>query len=139
MEIRGKYSPEEVDYLFGGVNQLNEKQRCVLARVLSILDKGVVDKVSEEVFIISSNTHSWGWHLPLNSKVLKQKKSIIFLSEELFKQKEKFIEKTILHEIAHHILNHKSLFDFEPKKLNQADIQEKEADKLVEEWLNAKC
>ncbi len=73
--------------------------------------------------------------LPLNTIQLEDKKAIIFLSDELSKLSRKEIKATILHEVAHYVLKHKCLFDFEGNEVNKECLrQEKEADRLVKKW-----
>lgn len=128
-----KYNSEEVDYLFGGMNEVNENQRYFIAEALSKLDKEIVDKLAEEVLFVASYEDRC-FFLPLNAKHLEIKKGIFF-SEGLFNEKDDFIIKIILHEVAHFILKHKCLFDFEEGKEAEKDKQEEEADELVKKWL----
>ena len=136
-----KYTPEEVDYAFGGINELSDDQRIPFANAVSILDKKLVDKIIEEIYFVSSNPTTRAFQLPLNAKHLQGKKSIIFLSEGLFSLKKEEVARTILHEVAHHILKHKCLFNFTEKEILKTGrsakyLQEDEADELVKKWIS---
>jgi len=127
-----KYTIKEVSNKFGDI--LEENNRVYLMKALSSLDKEIVDKIAEEVLFTDSRD-GYAYHIPLNSRYLKERKSIIFLSYYLKEKTEEDAIKIILHEIAHYYLNHKTLFDFPLDEIDKFYMQDKEADKQVEEWL----
>lgn len=135
-----KYTPEEVDYEFASTNSVSEENRIFIAKSLSLLDKKIVDKIVKEVHFFDGYG-CYGFHIPFDTKMLKDKKSFIFLTENWKGKSEEGIKRMILHEVAHHYCGHKCLFDFpinDEKERNKYDYQEIEADKQVEEWLNRK-
>jgi len=129
---KDRYSLEQADYAFGGINSVSEEFRVILAKALSKLPKDIVDWVVNFAFFISSSDEYWAFTLFIDE--FEHKKGVIFLSENL---KEEIEEKQlfwIAHEIAHLKLNHRSpifcgLSEKETKR------QEAEADNLVKTWL----
>ncbi len=105
-----------------------------VCEALSFLDKKIVDEISKKVLFFSSDyiRDSTSCHLMLNTSFSKDRKMVIFYSEEILKGSKKEIIKKILHEIAHFYLNHKQCFDLNKKQIGK---QEKEADKLARRWL----
>lgn len=132
-KMKNKYTPEQIEYDFADMNEISVDQIFPLTKALSILEKDLVDKIVAEVYFICCHSGILGFHLWLKSEYLKGKKAIIFLSEEAFKGEEKDIRDRILHEVAHYVLKHKSVFDLDEVKM--MDVQEVKADALVKKWL----
>ncbi|MDP8258841.1 MAG: hypothetical protein P9L90_05420 [Candidatus Aadella gelida] len=133
-----KYNRQDIHYLLAGIYELDDSQLGWLMKSLAILDDQMIDKVTREVYFVASNHTLWAFYMRKNAFHLKQKRAIIFFSEQLFERKEEEIIHTILHEIAHHILKHKCLLDFSDSEMHLAEklmeAQEKEADVLVRKW-----
>lgn len=136
-DFNNKYTWQQVDYAFAGMDEISDDQRMPLAKALSVLDKDLVDKIADEIIFISSNPDTFAFCLPLDANHLRNKKGLIFLSESVFRLNEGKFRRTILHEVAHYILKHKCIFDFEIGD-DKMDLQEEAADKLVEKWLKKK-
>jgi len=64
-------------------------------------------------------------------------KNLIVLSEKLSEQSEKYINRNILHKVAHCYLRHKSL-RLDNLSKHETNRQEDEADKLDGHWLSKK-
>ena len=127
-----KYKFEEID----GINELRETNMLYLKKALSRLDKNIVDKIREEVLFSDTDVSTYPtFHIYLNSNHLKEKKSLIVLSENLKEITEEEAIKIILHEVAHYYLGHKGIFDFPLEEISRYYEQEQEANKQVEEWL----
>lgn len=138
-----KYTWDYIDYLFGGTNVIGENQRALIAKALSVLNNDLIDKITEEVWFVASNKNEWAFQTPLQCRFLENRKSIIFLSEGLFKENQEKIMHVILHEVAHHVLGHKHAFDLyhecgEEEASVIKNRYEKEAEGLVSEWLRTK-
>jgi len=135
MKIKKRYTAEQVRYALAGLNEISDEEEEILSDALAVLDKELVDKIASEVYFISASLIK-AVCLPLDTVQLKGKKAIIFISNELLKQGEAGIKQDLLHEVAHHILKHKCLFDFDEAKMRQEVLrQEKEADNLVKKWI----
>jgi len=132
-----KYTTEEIDYNLDIAREcLSEKFRLLVCKALSLLDKKIVDKVSNKVLFFSSDfiKEATTCHLILSSYA-KTRKVIIFLSENLLSNTEEEAIKIILHEVAHFYLNHKQCFDLTQEEINK---QEQRAEALALKWLNQK-
>jgi hypothetical protein len=135
MKSNKRYTAEQIIYAFAGLNEISDEEEVIIADALAILDKKLVDRIVDEVYFISAALIK-ALCLPLSTSQLKGKKAIIFITNELFNQKRKEMKQDILHEVAHYVLQHKCLFDFEGDKMKGEYFrQEKEADKLVKKWL----
>ena len=128
-----RYTPEEADYAFGGINSVSEEFRIVLAKALSKLPIEIVDWTAENLLFISSSEHYWAFSL--SKKEWKHKKGFIFLSNDLKNEPEKKQTLCIAHEIAHHKLNHKSPV-FSNLTKEEIEKGEQEADELAKKWLS---
>lgn len=131
-KVKDRYTPGEVDYAFGGMNELDEEFRCIVAKAMANLPKNIVDWASVKVLFVSSSEERVAFSLIF--KGLKRQ-GFIFLSEALRKKPEKEKTFTIAHELAHQKLRHLHPA-IEGLTYEQADAQEQEADDLALKWLS---
>jgi len=129
-----RYSPEMVDYEFGGLNSVSDDFRRILAISIAKLPEKIIEWTTENLIFFSSTDAEWAYSIPIEFWNLK--KGFVFLCENLKNPNPHFQAKSIAHEIAHFILKHKSpimhdLTDEESRK------QEKEADELALKWLKS--
>jgi len=92
----------------------------------------LIEKVCRTVWFISSPEDAWAF--TFKGADLKER-HLVFLSEELFREKEEQIHYTILHEIGHVILNHSNSIG---RTQTQSEIkkQEGEADQFAKKYLS---
>jgi len=129
--MRERYTPEEIHYMDNGILTLdNDRLRRAVAMALAKAPMDVVDCVTDNCLFLMALAEEKGCYL---QRELLEGKAIISLSEALMDNPEE-LERTILHEAAHHYLGHKNplLADL---SLEQYDHQEAEAWELVEHWL----
>ncbi len=135
------YTPDEIHYADAGVVTLGcDTLRYLLAQTLIRIPADVVDDVFEHcrfhMFELEGCGFAAGSYLPNDS--LKGADLILF-SRELPNDDKKDQTHLILHEIAHCVLRHRSPLDFGTTDAGETDRlykkQEKEADALVDEWL----
>jgi hypothetical protein len=131
--IANSYTLDDINYAFGGVHALNDEQWGKFLRAVNILSNDLIDIIADEIYFTSCDKATLGWHVPLNATHLRNKKCIVFLPERLFELNPKKIRTTILHEIAHHILKHKCMFDITGKE--KILKQERDANRLVKKWI----
>ena len=127
-----RYTVEEIWDMDGGMSTAgNDRLRHSVACALSKVPKTIVDYVFERCIFLMPIYEERGCFVP--KKVIRDK-SIIMLSERL---DEKEMERTILHEVAHSYLGHRSvlLCDLSEREGRE---QEKEADGKVDEWLRSR-
>jgi Zn-dependent peptidase ImmA (M78 family) len=129
-----KYTPETVDYMFGGINQIDEEFRVIIAKAIANLPKKIVDWATERLVFISSCDDCCAF--TLNLKEWKHLIGFIFLCEELRKEPEKTQTFMVAHEIAHRKLRHLSPI-LSNLSNEQTDAQEQEADDLALKWLSS--
>ncbi|MGA2573941.1 MAG: hypothetical protein ABSF36_07090 [Candidatus Methanomethylicaceae archaeon] len=132
IEQKVKYSVEEADCLFGGMNSVSDEFRLLIAEALSRIPRKEADWAAENVAFFSSSFREYAF--TLNPRDWKHKVGLIFLDESLKEKDEDGQIFMVLHEIAHNRLKHKSPIFC---KLSQEDTdkQEKEADALAQKWL----
>jgi hypothetical protein len=135
--VKTYYTPKEVDDIMG-FNRIpyHNLSYIHITKALSKLPIPIVNKVLKECYFISYSGMTLGHCLP---SFLTKNKTIIYISWYYVKRaKEKNIEHTILHEIAHWFLNHSasispnSPFDSPVAETNK---KENEADRQAEKWL----
>lgn len=125
----------------------SKKEYDIFCREIEMIPKTTVKTICKEIYFVLMSARP-GKGTPacyVNLRKgfdVKEKKGIVVLSPYIFgalgKDKngneKKYCEakdgKIILHEIAHHVLNHSN----ENEKKN--NIEEREAEELVEEWRN---
>jgi uncharacterized protein (DUF2342 family) len=132
--MKARYSPEKIDYMFGGMNSVDEEFRCIIAKAMANLPMNVVEWASEKVFFVSSSDEYLAFSLYI--KGWKHIQGFILLSEALRKKPEKTKTFIIAHEIAHQKLKHVSAV-FSNLTNEEADAQEQEADDLALKWLSS--
>jgi len=128
-----KYSLEQVDYMFGGVNSVSREFRIILAKVISKLPKKIVEWATENLLFISSSDEYWAFSM--SKAEWEHVEGLVFLSDVLKTESEEKQTFTIAHEIAHHKLNHKSPI-FSNLTTEETQKQEAEADELAKRWLS---
>ncbi|TET47492.1 hypothetical protein E3J62_01290 [candidate division TA06 bacterium] len=126
--MRDHYAAEEIWYADAGVVTRDNDLRHLISRVLQKVPKEVVDKLMDQCLILMPRTEEKGVFLSQKELVGK---SIIAFPESLLEEPEAEREQTVLHEVAHFWLGHKSplvaRIDY--------DKQEEAADDLVKQWI----
>jgi Zn-dependent peptidase ImmA (M78 family) len=118
--------------LFGGINQVSEEFRLILAKAVSKLPEDIAEWAAENLLFISSSEEYWAFSLSKDE--WNNKIGFVFLSEGLKGEPEDKQAFTIAHEIAHHKLKHRSPI-FSRLSQEETEMQERTADKLAEKWL----
>ena len=136
MKKVSRYTPEQIANALADINELSDEQQYALIRALSVLDKELVDRIAQEVFFVGADPSTRGYYIPRSASIIKERKTIIFYTAKLFAQDSENVTKDILHEIAHHVLKHKSIFDFNIGEEHKMELQEKAADRLIGKWLS---
>lgn len=126
------YPPEMVDNAFGGVNQVSDQFRTLLAKSMSRLPMSVVDWAVDNVLFVSSNEDDYAFFIPRDE--WNQQRSLVFLCESLKSESADIQAFYIAHEIAHVRLGHRSPV-YSMLTPEEADRQEKDADRLARKWL----
>ena len=140
------YSKSEIIYKgrFNKAVLIDDSLMYLIAGALTKAPAEVVDQTLKEcVFYRFSMEKVAGMYMP---KILIQGKDLILLSEGLLLD-ESFVPcEKVLHEVAHHILSHKTFTDLMlqgdgsplmyERALKIRDENEKEADKLRDKWLD---
>lgn len=126
------YTFTKIRQKFGGKLIGSGKMKQMVCSTLLIFPEDIIKKVTQKVWFISSFDD--GWAFALRGDELKKDEALIFLSDELLKEKERQIRFTIAHEIGHVILGHRNSIG---RKQTSTEIarQEKEADKFVKKYL----
>lgn len=123
-------TPEEIHYMDAGWFTLGcDELRRLVSQVFTKLPAQIVEEVMGGCRMLMVTTREGGTYLPSG---LFGHADVIALPESLLDQDPEVVEDTILHEVAHHVLRHKS-------PVQQIDLdydaQEREADALVKQWL----
>ena len=123
---------EEVDYMFGGLNEVSSDFRIILAKAISKLPNDIVEWVTDKLMFVSNSEKYWAFSL--SKKEWSYKLGFIFLCDDLKNLSEEKQAFIIAHEIAYQKLNHKSpiLSNLTNKETQN---QEVEADSLARKWL----
>ena len=132
IEKTDSYTPEQVDHLYSGVNEVDESYRRILDKALARLPKAVVDWTVENLLFISPRDDDYAFSLSRRER--QHKRGFVFLYDSvknLTEERQAFI---IAHEVAHHKLDHKNPVFNEMKEKEKAK-QEWEADTLANEWI----
>ena len=128
-----KYTIEQVDYAFGGVNnQVSDDFRLVLDRALSKIAAEIVDWATMNILFLSSNDDSFAFFM--NRKDWKHFKGFVVFCESLKNNSEEEQAFTVAHELAHVKLGHRSPI-LARLSQEETDRQEEKADALAKEWL----
>jgi len=127
-----RYSAQEVDYLFAGLNIVDDLLGVVLAESISNLPRRVVDWTAEKVLFISSYYGVVAF--AFSKKDWRSRLGFVFITERFGKETPRMQTFTIAHEIAHLKLGHWNpiLDDLTDE---QEKVQEQAADDLALKWL----
>jgi len=106
----------------------NDELRALVSLAFAKIPSDVVDRVMDECLMAMPLTRGKGSYIP---KSLVAGKALILFPETLLREARETAERTILHETAHHILNHRSMVTDEI----DYGAQEREAWALVDQWL----
>lgn len=121
---------EDVYHIDRGSASLgNEDLRNLLARILTIVPKEIVDAVYEDCLFLLINPSAKGSFFP--KRLIERKHLIIFPEDLLDWSFEEQLDK-VLDAVAHYILNHKSGLELDNDDLEK---QEQEAEALRNRWL----
>ena len=125
-----RYTPEQIWYADGGIFTLdNDDLRRIVSKLFPRIPEDVVNSVMSECLMLVVTGEDKGTYL---SKRMLEGKALIAFPEDLFGRSQDEIERTVLHEVAHFILDHRS----PALELDvDYDLQEREADELAERWL----
>jgi Zn-dependent peptidase ImmA (M78 family) len=127
-----RYSGQEVDYLFAGLNLIDDRLSVILAESISNLPRRVVDWTAEKVLFVSSDYGAVAF--AFNKKDWRSRLGFIFITEGFGKETQRMQTFIIAHEIAHLKLGHFNpiLDDLTDE---QEKVQEQAADDLALKWL----
>jgi hypothetical protein len=127
-----KYTVEEIWYKNGGYLTLdNEQLRGLVALALSKVPKKIADRVVEECIFLMPSPEMMGFFL---SKRVQEGRNAIVLSEKLLEEDQKDTILTILHEVGHFYLNHKSpILDMLSEQEDRK--QEEDSDRWARQWI----
>jgi len=106
--------------------------REMVCTTLLLLPQNILENVCATVWFISSPEDAWAFSFR-GSEI--RNRSLVILSDELFLQEEKQIRYTILHEVAHIVLNHRNSIGYEQTE-TEIDQQEDEADRFAKNILS---
>ncbi len=124
-----KYSPREIWDMEAGMCAFdNDELRHFVAETFSVLPREIVEKVLDNCIFIMPLEGEKGCYFP--QKDIKDK-SIICLSEAHFLNNREDCRSTLLHEVAHFILDHKMGWDISRGEYYE---EEGEADAKVMTW-----
>lgn len=125
------FTREEIRKRLGGRLVGKEIMKRATVAAIQRLPDQIIKKVTETVWFVSSFDDAWGF--VLTGEELRGK-HLVFLSDELFKEGEKQIVYTIIHEIGHVILKHRNGI-LKPQSRAETEKQEMEADKFAKEYI----
>ena len=130
---RRRFTSEEADCELAGIHVVSDDFKVILARALSSIPKEIAEWAKKSLFFFSDVDDPIAFYL--SRKDWKNRIGFVFLSNAL---KKKPLEKrtfTVVHEIAHAKLNHRSyLFNPTMTKLDYIR-RETEANILAKKWL----
>ncbi len=126
-----KWPLSEIRHAFGGRLIGNRTTKSAVSKAVLCLPDETIKYVTRNVWFISSPEDAWAFTFR-GSDIKSQ--HLIILSDELFKEDDKQIKYTILHEIGHVILGHRNSIGY---MQTDAEIsrQEKEADEFAKKYL----
>lgn len=129
--VMAKYfTLEDVYYIDSGSASLgNDELRYLLAKILTRVPKEIVDAVYEDCLFLLINASTKGSFFP--NRLIERKHIIIFPEDLLDWAFEEQVDK-VLDAVAHYILNHKSVLEFDN---DEWEKQEQEAEDLRNRWL----
>lgn len=123
--------PDEIHYMDSGSFTLGcDQLRNVISWVFTTLPDDVVESVMDGCHMLIVTSEEQGVYFP---QTVLGERGLIAFPETLLNQERETMRHTILHEVAHYVLRHKTF-------LNPVDYdsQEREADALVTQWLDEK-
>jgi len=125
-----RYTTDKIHYMDAGIFTLgNDELRAIVSLAFAQVPSAVVDQVMDECLIVMPLTREGGSYIPKN---LLAGKALILFPETLLREQREVVNRTILHEIAHHILGHRSRITDEI----DYDAQERAAWAVVDQWLD---
>ena len=125
------YTTAEIHHLDAGIVTLGvDPLRNLLANILVRIPADVVDRLFEECVFLMPEREERGCFIP--GRIIAGKDFIMF-PEEILERPEQEQNQTILHEVAHFVLGHRS--PLEDANLDY-DAQENEANQLAARWMN---
>lgn len=126
-----EWTVEQVRWSFSGRLIGSSFMQKVICQTMLCLPPEIIKYATSSVWFISSSSDAWAFTLK-GSDVEGQ--FIIFLPNELFRQRHNKIRYTILHEIGHIILGHNNSMGYK-QSLQEINRQEKAADKFAKKYL----
>lgn len=109
----------------------NASVREHVCKSILLLPQDLIELVCKTVWFMSSPEDAWAF--TFRGAELKER-HLIFLSDELFREPEKQIRYTILHEIGHVVLNHRNSIGTTQTE-SEIKMQEQEADRFAKKYL----
>lgn len=100
-----------------------KRMKIYVCEVLSNMPDKIVDFVTKNCWFMASMEDAWGFTFTGND--LKNQ-HLIFLSDDLFREDDNQIYRSIAHEIGHVVLNHRNSTLF-PQTKREIQKQEREA------------
>lgn len=133
---RSSYTDAEILRLLSDNHSLTSEQAQVVASMLTTLPRDVVDRVVSHCYIVTNTPDKWAFMFsPSHAPHVK---AAIFLSTDLWARPFEFIQKCLLHEIAHVELQHRPMLCRNFDSQWDRDVQEDEAEELVSRWLGGR-
>ena len=130
-----EYSPEGISYRADILFALGDDQlRDLVSVALSYAPHEVIDYTLDNAVMLMPRSEEKGCHIP---NYLFGGKDIIAFPETLLEEPKEEAYFTILHEVAHLWLGHKSPL-VDDLTMEESDRGEKEADALARQWLESK-
>jgi len=125
------YTPDQIWYEDGGTVTLgNDDLRRAMSRALSKVPRRVADYVLQNCLLVMPQPGDRGIHIP--NRLIGGSHLLVF-PLSLLDEPEEEIDRTILHEVAHCWLDHKTGLEM-PVGYDYEE-QEKEAWAKADEWL----
>ena len=128
-ELKGKLT----EFKDHGSMDLCDVEFLCFCEAMRVLPKDIIDRVLKEVYfiVLSSCKKIKACYQHLESDCLNGKQAIIFVSPTFFTQDGDFGQCVqIAHEVAHHMLQHKSTGDADTRK-----EAEEQANELADKWM----
>lgn len=113
---------------FGGKLVGDDRTKKLVCETLLLMSPKVIDYVTKNCWFLSSTTDAWAYSF--HGRDIPDK-HLIFLSDELLKQREEQIQYTIAHEIGHVILGHRNSVGYRQTP-GEIQKQEREADEFAQ-------
>lgn len=104
--------------------------KIYVCETLAKMPDKIVNFVTENCWFMGSMEDAWGFTFTGND--LKEQ-HLVFLSDDLFREDDEQIHRSIAHEIGHAVLRHRNSTLFKQTK-REIRKQEKEADKFARKY-----